>query len=319
MLLEPGGGTVHRGDESLLESWTPAGDSFVWVDFDREDPGRERRFLERRFELATLAVDDALRDRHPPKLEWFDDYYFLLLKGFTAETSSIDYSIVHISLFVGRNFLVTRHADRSPSADRVWEMASRGEVDLARGPGHVCYRIVRTVIDRYTPIILGLEQRLAELEELMLANANDDLLAELVTYNSRLKKLRRIFSYQQVILNELARSRSPLIHAGGTHELQDAYEQMERLASLSGILQELARDLMDGYLSVSAHRLNNIMKVLTIASVIFLPLTFVAGIYGMNFEHMPELHSASGYFIVLAVMVLIAAGLLVLFRRMRWI
>ncbi|MDH3576983.1 MAG: magnesium/cobalt transporter CorA [Gammaproteobacteria bacterium] len=307
------------GDEQLLGGWDSDSKDMVWVDLDQAPKDHERELMGQQFHINSLAIDDAQRDRHPPKLEWFDNYFFLLLKGFTAETDSIEFSVVHISLFVGRNFLVTRHGLRSPSIDKVIERINRKEIAVDKGPAHLCYKIVRTVIDRYAPIILALESRLEAMEEQMLEDPNDDLLAELVTYNSQLKKLRRIFSYQQTILSELPRSDSDVIGAHSKHEFQDAFEQMERLASLSALLQELTRDLIDGYISITSHRLNNIMKILTIASVIFLPLTFIAGIYGMNFENMPELKSTYGYFFVIGVLVTLAAGLLAVFKRMRWI
>ena len=195
------------------------------------------------------------------------------------------------------------------------------ELDLARGTHHICYRIVRTVIDRYTPIILNMEKNLDKMEEDMLENPRDETLGELINYNSQLRKLRRIYGYQATVLSQLAKwvAASEKLKAGFRHEFNDLYEQMERLLSLSGMLQELTVDLIDGYISVSSHRLNKIMKVLTITTVIFVPLTFLAGIYGMNFENMPELGSANGYFIVLGVMVGISISLLVLFRLIKWL
>jgi len=153
----------------------------------------------------------------------------------------------------------------------------------------------------------------------MLENARDELLNELVSYNSRLRKLRRIFGYQQALLSELKGEGLHSLQDNYRHEFQDAFEQMERLASLTDMLQSLTGDLINGYISVASHRLNNIMKTLTIASVIFLPLTFVAGIYGMNFQHMPELSSKDGYFMVLGFMVFLAICLLFVFRRKRWL
>jgi magnesium transporter len=103
------------------------------------------------------------------------------------------------------------------------------------------------------------------------------------------------------------------------HEQLDVYEHLERIASLSSLLHDLAADLIDGYISVASHRLNQIMKVLTIVTAIFVPLGFLAGIYGMNFENMPELHSPWGYYGLLSVMGLIAGGLLLVFKRKRWL
>jgi magnesium transporter len=194
-----------------------------------------------------------------------------------------------------------------------------GAVQPGRGTVHLCYRLLRRIVDRYTPVILGLESRLDALEESLAERPDDTVLLELVNYNSRLKKLRRTFGYQQACLDELRHAESPLFTADSEHEFQDVYEHMERLTSLSALMQELSRDLMDGYISLNGHRLNSIMKTLTIASVIFLPLTFLAGIYGMNFDHMPELHSDAGYFVLLGAMAVIATGLLWAFRRVRWL
>lgn len=317
-LIDDSSGTIQSGGQELLQAWSRETHT-LWIDLEDEPAGPERALLADTFGINALAIDDAQRKRHPPKIEFFDKYLFMLLKGFSAETNSIDFSVIHISFFCGRNFLITRHAEVSPSVNAVWKALEDGRFEGERSAPRLLYRVVRTIIDRYSPIVLNLEARLEELEEQMLENARDEILAELVTYNSRLRKLRRIFGYQQAVLGELKNDGGPLLGESCQHEFQDAYEQMERMASLSEMLQHLTGDLINGYISVASHHLNNIMKTLTIASVIFLPLTFVAGIYGMNFENMPELSSRDGYFIVIGVMVFIATSLLFVFRRKRWL
>ena len=319
LLYNPDSDERRIGGQDLLESWDADGSALLWIDFEAENKPRERELLKQNFGLNDLALDDCQRDRHPPKLEFFDRYFFLLLKGFTADTDSIDYDVVHISLFVGRNFIITRHGLQSPSVDRVWSSLERGELELNRGTVHIGYKIIRTIIDRYTPIILEMERHLENIEEDMLEKPSDDLLGELISHNSKLKKLRRIYGYQESNLRALARSDSDLLNERNLHELNDVHEQMERLASLCALMQELTADLIEGYISVSSHRLNRIMKVLTITTVIFLPLTLLAGIYGMNFQHMPELSSQNGYYIILGIMIGITVSLLVLFRFIKWL
>lgn len=319
VLLRRADGSAVEGDETLLGRWDRGAGDRVWADIDCHESEPARELLSARFGIDPLAISDALRDRHPPKIEWFDDCLFLLVKGFTADTADINVSVVHISLFAGPDFLVTVHRLPSPSAEAQWAERPASAEALARGPTHLAYRILRRIVDRYAPVVLGLEQRLDALEEEIAERPDDSLLLELQGYVIRLRKLRRIFGYQQACFEELRRSASPLLHAGARHEFQDLYEHMERMASLSALLQELSRDLMEGYISLSGHRLNTIMKTLTIASVIFLPLTFLAGIYGMNFENMPELRSEGGYHALLGVMVAIALLLLWVFRRARWL
>lgn len=319
LLYKPDSGEIRVGAEELLECWHAGSNQLIWVDFDAEEKDHERELLKQFFDLNDLALDDCQRDRHPPKLEFFDRYYFLLLKGFTAETDSIDFEVVHISQFVGRNFIVTRHGIKSPSINKIWSAVEQGSLDLKRGSVHISYKIIRTIIDRYTPIILEMEKRLDQMEEVMLEKPSDELLGELISYNTKLKKLRRIYGYQESVIKELSRSESELLDERNVHEFNDAHEQMERLASLCSLMQELTSDLIEGYISVSSHRLNRIMKVLTITTVIFLPLTLLAGIYGMNFQYMPELSSQNGYYIVLGIMIGISGSLLLLFRLIKWL
>lgn len=312
-------GETAFGGRELLQRYHDDPDCLIWLDSSAEDADAERRLFREDFDLNNLAIDDCQRERHPPKLEWFDDYFFLLLKGFTAETHSINYSIVHISFFVGHRFIVTRHTLPSPSIDRIWAQLQEGRESMHKGVVHICYRVVRTIIDRYTPIIMSLEERLDELEEEMYEQPSDRLLAELGTYNSRLKKLRRIYGYQASVLANLKAADQGRFTDEILHEFNDLHEQMERLSSLTALLQELTKDLMESYITLSSHRLNKIMKVLTVTAVIFLPLSLLAGIYGMNFEHMPELHVEDAYYVVIGIMLAIAAGLLALFRYLKWL
>ena len=152
-------------------------------------------------------------------------------------------------------------------------------------------------------------------------HANDEILLELTTYKTRLRKLRRIFDYHQKMLSELLNHsiENNDQHHELTHRIQDLYERCERVHSLTSMYYEICGDLIEGYLSLSSHRLNLTMQVLTVITAIFVPLSFIAGLYGMNFEYMPELKHPNAYFIALGVMFSTAATLLFIFRRKHWI
>ena len=271
------------------------------------------------FNLHPLAIADAQRERHPPKLEVFDGYFFLLMQGLDANTTDIDFRTIQIAFFVGDRFLLTRRNVESVGINAVWSDAESGQLKLTRGPTHVAYRILRRVTDRYTYKVEGVEQKLDDIEMEMFDNPRDDLLESLIAFGRNLKRLRRIFTYHQNIFSQLSRREQPFIGKLERHEFTDVFEHTERLASLTGLYKELVDDLMNGYISVTSHRLNQIMKVLTVVTVVFLPLALLVGIYGMNFEDMPELKIKNAYYVLLSVMGLIVISLLLLFRKVRWL
>lgn len=319
MLCDPSSGAIRIGGDELIVEWTTASPQWLWIDLESEEREFENHILMERFRLDPLAVTDVQRDRHPPKLEVFDHYLVLLLKGLSAESRDINFETIQIGFFLGERFLISRRDRTSPSIDRIWAEAESGNLAVERGPSHALYRICRTIADRYSPIVLALEGRLEALEEEMFREPRDEILAELMNYVANLRKLRRVFAYQQALMQELIAGDPRYVGARGEHEFRDAYEQMERLASLSQLYQELAVDLMNGHISLVSHRLNQIMKVLTIVTVIFLPLGILAGIYGMNFEYMPELDWRYGYFVALGTMLAVVVTLLTVFRRKGWL
>ncbi len=271
------------------------------------------------FGLHPLALQDATRDRHPPKFEAFDDHTFLLFKTLSRDTKDTDFSTIQLALFIGERFLITRSSEPSRSVERLAKELKGDPSGMATGPDFLAARLIRLFVDRYLGILLKLEPQLESIEEGLLGQTDDAVLAELIGHKTDLKKLRRIFVYHQQILGEMRLKPHPGFTEKRKHELTDVYEQQERASSLTLLYYELASDLIDGYLSLSSHRLNQIMKVLTIVTAVFVPLSFLAGIYGMNFENMPELNSRSGYFILLGAMAAIATGSLVIFHRRKWL
>jgi magnesium transporter len=319
MLFEYPDGGLHVGGRELIERWKADERTLIWLDLGDEPPDVTGNLMREEFGLHPLAVSDALRERHPPKLEHFEDYTFLLLRGLSAESKDTDFSTIQLALFVGRRFLVTRHSAQSPSTDQLWREAQENAGRFAAGSAALALRLCRIMVDRYLGILLALEPRLEELEDEILNSPRDELLGELAGYKSDLKKLRRIFAYHQQVFTALRNGDYPLFGENIVHELNDVFEHQERAVSLSGLYYELAVDLLDSYISLASHHLNQIMKVLTIVTVIFVPLSFLAGLYGMNFEYIPELHAHSGYYVLLGIMAAIVVILLALFRKKRWL
>ena len=310
---------VVSGGEELISDWKNEDSTTIWLHIDGAITKEIQKLLIEEFDLHRLGLQDACRDRHPPKLEEFSNCSFIILKTLTDGTSDIEFSTLQTILFVGERFLVTRTSESCKTLNTLFLQEHDSPRRIKKSPGSIACRLIRLSIDRYLKVLLELETTLDSLEKGLSENMNDVTLAEVTGYKGNLKRLRRIFLYHEQLLHKL--------HADGAHgfpeelvhELNDLHEQQERASSLTLLYYELSSDLIEGYLSLSSHRLNQIMKVLTVVTVIFVPLGFLAGIYGMNFENMPELHSRAGYYVLLSIMAAIATTLLTIFRKKKWL
>ena len=310
-------GTAQVGGKELLNQWQNEPDSWIWVDLYDEPADAEQAFLSEHFALDNGAVIEAQRARHPPSFEIFNNYIYLLLKPLDAESDDLDFNTLQLAMFAGEPFLVTRHSKESPYLEKLWRNLVQNNAD-GESPMSVVAAMCRRVAQRYGKVLLDLEQRLDVIEDELFDSSTDSLMRELVSYNTSLRKMHRILAYHVDVFEKLK------LHLNKTDnnqhsEFDDIYAIIERFNSLSSLYQSVITDLIEAYISLNGHRLNQIMKVLTIVTVVFVPLTLLVGIYGMNFENMPELKNEHGYYILLSTMTGIAALLLYLFRRMRWL
>ena len=319
MLFHPATGALQCADGSLLDAWRQEPEGIVWLDLADNDPAAEQSLLVEHFSLHRLAIQDAQRQRHQPKIENFADHVFVLLKGLGPDSEAFEFETIQIAMFIGERFLVTRHSGPSPSIDRLWSELQADHAPIRAGADAVALRLSRISVDRYLHRLITLEPRLEDLEQAIVAHPDDTILTELMGYKTTLRKFRRVLLYHVQVFAEMLNHPPPQVRRELVHEVKDVFEHQERASSLATLYYEVASDLIDGYISLASHRLNNIMKVLTIVTAIFVPLSFLAGVYGMNFEYMPELKSHDAYFVLLTVMATIAIVLLIVFKKRRWL
>jgi len=306
-----------RGGLELIERWEKNEDAMLWLDLENESTEKEASILCENFGYDPLVVKEAQRKRHPPNFGAFQHYFYLLNKPLTSDSEDLDFSTHQVAMFCAERLLITRHVHHSIGIEKL-----QGKL-LDNCENATCVSIVaafnRRLTQRYGRILLDLEQRLDEIEDLLFSSRDNNLLQELVGYSTALRKMHRILTFHTTAFKLLAEFQHQVNPDVQYTPFDDIHELMQRYLSLADLYQTVIVDLTDAYISLDSHHLNQIMKVLTVVTVIFLPLTLMVGIYGMNFENIPELKIHNGYFFLLGAMGLISFGLLLLFRKVRWL
>lgn len=312
------GTDISIGGSELITLPLPEGAS-LWIDIQNEPQASEQCIFDR-FGCHPLTVQDARRERHPPKAEQFKDQSFVLLRALGTVPQGLAFATIQVACFIGHNFLITRHDEESAVIDR-WLNASDLDTKMARGSWVLFAAITNSMGLAYLDLLLDFEPLLSEFEDSLLDSPSDELLRELISCKTWLRKLKRLHSYHDSIYSELLQDfkEDDPVNSEALHAITDAYEKFERLHSLSTLYYDLAGDLIDGHISLTSHKLNDTMRILTVVTAIFVPLGFLAGLYGMNFDNMPELHQPNGYFILVGAMAAITVALMTIFKRKKWL
>ena len=292
----------------------------VWVDMEAPTEADERALLEV-FNFHPLTVEDCRENRHYPKIEEFPGYLYFIVHGVRADTSPDHFNTIELDGFLGRNYVITYHHDMFRSINNVKQLIHTSPVACKRGAPFLLYQILDQIVDYYSPVLDDFDERIDKLEDdiFTLKSPNNKILADIMDLKRGVLRLRRISSKQMEILYRMSRGEFSLIDQQMLPFYRDIYDHLIRVTDLAESYRDLISGALEAYLSVVSNRLNEIMKVLTIFSAIMLPLTFIAGVYGMNFEHMPELATRYGYFVVWMIMIVVALGMLGLFWRAGWI
>ena len=312
-------GTLRQGDAALIDEWQRDADDKLWVDI--LDPVHEviEPLLEERFGFHELAAEDTLSATTLPKYDAFPTYDFFIFRTVDVNVSEHASETFKISAFLGRNFLFTVHRPTVHAIDHVWNRLPGDRRMLERGTDFLLYSIVDEMVDAHFPLLETIEEAVDDLQDRIFEYAEPDQLDELLHLKRDMNVLRRHSLPQRELLNQISRGDTQFIQNQHLIYFRDVYDHMFRISETIDVDREQMTGTMEAYLSVIANRTNETMKVLTIFSAVMLPLTVIAGIYGMNFEHMPELKWLYGYPFALGLMAVTTIVLLFFFWRSGWI
>lgn len=284
---------------------------------------RDTRLIEKlggHFGIHPLTLEDIVNTAQRPKYEDFDSYIFVVLKMLMLDASGKGIVSEQVSLILGANFVISFQEKKGDvfEAIRARIRQNKGRIRRA-GPDYLAYSLLDAVVDNYFSILENTGEQIEEMEEKLLANPSPQTLREIHDLKRGIVFLRKSVWPLREVAGSLERGESKLIKKGTVIFLRDLYDHTIQVIDTVETFRDMLSGTLDIYLSSVSNRMNEIMKVLTIFAAIFIPLTFLAGIYGMNFEFIPELKWRWGYFYALGLMAAVGFGLLIYFRRKKWL
>jgi len=294
-------------------------DGLLWIDVERPSPA-ETDLLGERFGLHPVIVETCREVTANPLVHDYETYLFLVLHAVDFRTQQERVATSELDIVWGRHFILTYHrvAVRSITSLRESAETNLGAA-MSRGTDFFLHALVDRVIDNFQPALDRMDHLIEKSEKQIFEDPTDAVLQRLLGLRRSAAHLIRVATAQRDVVGRIVRGEFPQVGKQALVYWRDAYDHLVRMAQAVETQRDLIVSARDAYLSVLSNRMNEVMKVLTIIATIFIPITFVAGLYGMNFEWMPELKQWWGYPVVLGVMAVIAAGMLVYFRRKRWI
>jgi magnesium transporter len=289
----------------------------TWINIEGLHDVPALEALGKHFGFHPLALEDVLNCGQRPKLEDYGEYHFLIMKsllhGDRLETEQI-------SFFLGGNYVITLQEVPGDSFEAVRERIRRGKGMIRKaGPDYLAYALIDALVDEFFPVLEKYGEQIETLETELLANPAPETIQEIHRVKRELLLLRRTAWPERDVIAAMQREESDVIHPETQVFLRDCHDHTIQVIDMIETYRDLAAGMLDVYLSSVSNRMNEIMKVLTIISTIFIPLTFIVGLYGMNFHNMPELSSRWGYPAVVIVMAVIAALMLLYFWRKGWL
>ena len=306
----------HKIDQEWLKPGSPV---VLWVDLSAPTP-EEGSVLADVFHFHALAVEDALSEIHHPKIETYDGYLYLILHDIDFQEEEHWFATHDVDFFLGPNYLVTVHDGRFRSISAIKEVCDKHDRVLAEGPAALLHRIVDSMVDNYRPEIESLEEHMNGLEDRAILGHKPELVRDILELKRDLASLRRVLIPQRDALGRLARREFPAISDELTYRFRDVFDHLVRLSEEATLLQDRVTGILDAHLSTISNRLNMVMKVLTVMSTIFLPLTVLTGMWGMNVP-LPTFPGgeAMQFWWVAGGMAAISGVMLAMFRHNGWL
>ena len=294
--------------------------TLLWLDLLNPSE-QELTALGKEFKLHPLAIEDAAHEHQRPKVEQYEHSYFVVFYAVHHDAQKQGLDICEVDMFLGANFLITVHYKPVAELEEVEQRWTRNVKQLEWGIGVLLYSMLDTIVDRYFPVVDDMVDRAEELEDHLFTGSirQKTFTQELLELKKRFLTLRRIATPERDVLNVLTNRDTPIFDEHASVYFRDVYAHITRLADTIDLYRDQLSTIMDANLSIVSNDLNKVMRTLTAASIILMADSLLAGVWGMNFVNIPELHLQYGYFGALVVMALLSFLLILFFKRLHWL
>jgi magnesium transporter len=317
--LAPDGKFLDQIDIEQIKNFLKDREGLIWIDIE-DVTDKDAELLSNVFGFHPLAVEDCIsKDIHTPKIDDFEDYLFITVHGINYHIESEVVETTELALFVGKDYVVTCHDVPMRSVSSMLDRIRKDGRLMRKGADYLAHDLIDALVDNIMPTIEDMDEKNDQLQAEALREPKRETLMSIMQLKRSILALTRVMLPQREIVNRLSRGEYALISEGARIYYRNIYDHLVRIEMLTLSLRDMTESVLSTYLSSVSNRMNEVMKVLTLIATIFIPLTFIAGIYGMNFTNMPELEWKYGYFIILIVMAVIGISLAVYFRRKRWL
>lgn len=295
----------------------------IWVDLDirdKNDLSEAESIYENIFKFHHLTIEDCREERNQPKVEEFPEYLFFIVHGIKSQTNTSNFITKELDGYLGKNFVVTNRNEDFRSIEGVKRQIRNSPRVFQKGAAYLLHQIFDRIVDMYMPIVDDFDTAINELEDRVyeMDTGDNAILEEIMDIRRSVARLKRISTRQLEVLYKISHGEFPQIPENILPFYRDVHDHLLRIYDMAESYRDLVSGLFEIHFSVTANKTNEVMKTLAVFSAILLPLSVVTGIYGMNFENMPLIHSQYGYLITYGIMFCIFGGLLLYFWRRGW-
>ena len=308
---------VRNSPVDQFERYVAQPDGLLWVILEESSPDEIQSILGDIFHFHPLTIEDCINAGYQtPKIDDFGDYLFLIAHAIRPGAEIKEETVKELDLFLGPNYVVTLSPESNmPPVDKTWALLEKDQRIHQGGSDFLCHAILDILVDDYMPLLDRMEDEIEQLEDQVLSKPKVETLERILALKHSIMVLRHIIWPQREVVNRLSRDEFSMIDEKSRIYFRDIYDHIMRIQEMSENIRDIVSGSLDIYLNSTSLRLNEIMKALTIVSTIFLPLSFVAGNYGMNFKFMPELTSKYGYPAVILLSIIVVIVSFIFFRR----